>query len=170
MKGVILLVAFVMICSNLPAQDDFNVPVLTQEEKQQILYNHVIAYAASGISFAVTKEVSAEEYGRYVGKLFTPFWNPEDGFPAFAGGLMYILAGMHPNNEMTIISQDENSVTFKLKNVTIAFSEGPFLGVTAREFLDCSYGMIDELAKHMNVEFQHKITDDGWYVVSMKAM
>jgi hypothetical protein len=159
----------VLFIGPLHAQEGFTVPELSNEQKQEVLYNHVIAYCASGISFAKSKDVSAEDYGRYIGKLFIPFWNPEDGFGAFAGGIMYILAGLHPGNEMEIVEQDSGMIKFKLKNVTMAFSEGPFLGVTAQEFLDCSYGIISELAEHMKVDFQYEMTDEGWYIVTLTA-
>lgn len=169
MKKILSLVILVFLFAQISAQDGFTVPQVSQQEKEQILYNHVIAYAVTGISFAKSKGVSAEEYGRYIGKLFAPMWNPDDGFGALASGMMYILAGMHPNNEMTIIDQNKNMVKFKMKNVTMAFGQGPFLGVTEKEFLDCSYGVIDELAKRMNAEFKHKMGEDGWYEVMLKA-
>lgn len=145
----------------------FSVPELTTEQKHEVLYNHVISYAATGISFAKTKGVTAEEYGKYVGKQFTSFWNPADGFPAFANGMIFILAGIHPNNELQITAQSENMVRFKLKNVDAMFKQGPVFGSTYDEFMDCSYGIISVLAKQMNTTFSHNMTKDGWYEVTL---
>ena len=61
----------------------FEVPQVTPEQKFEVLYNHVIAYCNTGISFAKTKGTTPKEYGKYIGEQFLPFWNPEDGFPAF---------------------------------------------------------------------------------------
>jgi hypothetical protein len=165
--SMIFLAVFLVVC--LRAQEGFTVPELSSEQKLEVRYNHVISYCVTGISFAKSQNVSAEDYGRYIGKLFIPFWNKEDGFPAFTGGIMYILAGLHPANDMEIIEQESNKIKFKLKNVTMVFSEGPFLGVTAEEFLDCSYGIISELAEYMNVDFTHKMNDEGWYIVTLAA-
>lgn len=147
--------------------NQFSVPEVTPEQKQEVLYNHVMAYAATGISFAKAKGVSANEYGKYVGKQFTSFWNPAEGFPAIANGLIFILAGMHPNNEMQITEQNEKMVRFKMKNVDMMFKQGPVFGSTFDEFMDCSYGIISVLAEHMNSAFSHNMTKDGWYEVTL---
>lgn len=170
MKTLSFVIISLLIGNYLIAQDKLEVPELSPEQKQEVLYNHVMSYAVSGISFAKSKDVSPEKYGNYVGKLFTPFWNPADGFPAFANGMMYILAGIHPNNEMTIVEQGKENVKFKLKNVDLVFQGGPFLGVSYTEMLDFSFGVISVLAEHMNLKFSYKITDNVWYEVAISAM
>ncbi len=153
----------------LIAQQPFVVPEVTSEQKQEILYNHVIGYAVTGIGFAKSKGATPEEFGKYIGTQFTSFWNPADGFEAFANGMIFILAGMHPDNEMQIVAQSEKMVQFKLKNVDISFKNGPMFGVTYDEMLDCSEGIISVLANHMNVSFSHQIVDEIWYEVTLRA-
>jgi hypothetical protein len=109
------------------------------------------------------------EYGQFIGKKFIPFWNPEDGFHAFAGRIMFILAGMHPDNQMQIEKQENDMICFRLKNVDLMFRQGPAFGVTYQEFLDCSEGMIATLADYMEVDFSHKTVEDTWYEVTLKA-
>ncbi|MCJ7820478.1 MAG: hypothetical protein MUP53_04685, partial [Bacteroidales bacterium] len=96
-------------------------------------------------------------------------WNPADGFVAFANGMIFILAGMYPDNEMQIVAQNEKMVEFKLKNVDISFKNGPMFGVTYEEMLECSKGIIGTLANHMNVSFSQKVVDEIWYEVTFKA-
>lgn len=151
----------------LLAQEKFIVPQVTTDQKIEILYNHVIAYAATGISYSKSKGTSPEDYGKFIGKKFSNFWNPEDGFPMLVNRLIFILAGMHPNNEIQIVEQDENSITFKLKNVDLAFRDGPIFDVGYQDFLDCSRGIISVLAEHMNATFVQNMTDDGWYVATL---
>jgi hypothetical protein len=168
MKNLTLLVICFFTMNLLGAQQQFSVPEVTSEQKQEILYNHVMGYALTGIGFAKSKGATPEEFGKYIGTQFKPFWNPNDGFPAFANGMLFILTGMHPANEIQIVEQSKNMVRFKLKNVDFMFKNGPAYGVTYKEFLDCSEGIISTLAQYMNVAFTHKVIDD-WYEVSLKA-
>ncbi len=170
MKLITLFVVCILLSVELTAQEKFTVPELTQEQKSEVLYNHVIGYAVTGIGFAKSQGVSAEDYGKFIGEKFSAFWNPADGFPVLANQLMYILAGMHPDNQMQIVKQDEKSIVFRLKNVDLSFKNGPMFGVTYQDFLDCSYGIIAELADFMGCRFSHKMTDDGWYVVNLSEI
>lgn len=167
MKKLALLTIILSFSFLLNAQEKYSVPEVTVDQKMEILYNHVIAYNVTGISFAKSQGVSALDYGKYIGKMFIPFWDPANGPESFANGIIYILAGMHPNNEMQIISQDENMLKFKLKNVTMYFADGPFLGVSSEEFIDCSFGILSVLSNHMGLDFSHKLKD-GWYIVVLK--
>lgn len=166
MNSKILFVTFLFFSSILSAQQPFTVPEISNEQKQEILYNHVIAYAATGIGFAKTKGASPEEFGKYIGTQFKPFWNPEHGFLAFANGMLFILGGMHPDNDLQIIEQNEKMIRFRLKNVDFFFKSGNAFGISYNEFLACSKGIISTLSEHMNVNFSHK-TDGIWYEVML---
>lgn len=166
MKNSILLLLSLLFAIGLAAQQKFEVPQLSPEQKAEVLYSHVLAYNLSGISYAKSKGDSPQKYGEYVGTLFKPFWNPGEGFQPFANGMMYILAGLHPGNEMQIVYQDKKSLQFKLKNVDLSFKSGPAYGITYDEFLECAYGIISVIAEHMNVEFSQKM-QDGWYEVKL---
>ena len=167
MKLLTFITVLILNSGLLFPQEKFNIPQVTTDQKIDILYDHVIAYAATGISFAKSKGTSPEDYGKFIGEKFSAFWNPEDGFEMLVNRLMFILAGMHPNNEMQIVNQDENSITFKLKNVDFAFKEGPIFNVFYQDFLDCSKGIISVLAQHMNATFEQNMTDDGWYFATL---
>ena len=168
MKNLTLIIVGLLLVSFVNAQQ-FSVPEVTPEQNKEILYNHVIAYCATGITFAKTKGTSPKEYGEYIGNQFKSFWNPNDGFPEFTNGMMFILAGMHPNNEMQIIEQSDKMIKFKMKNVDLLFKNGPAFGVTYDEFLECSEGIFNVLASYMNVSFAYQITDKIWYEVTLKA-
>jgi len=168
-KRIILTLTFVSLAGWLMAQGNFTVPEVTDEQKQEILYNHVFAYAATGVGFAKSQGVTPSDYGKFIGDNFTSYWDPAGGLNTFASGMMFILAGMHPDNELQIIEQGDKMITFQLKNVDFAFRQGPLYGVSFEEFLDFSNGLISVLAKHMNVSFSDEMTSDGWYKVTMKA-
>ena len=152
----------------LSAQDAFSVPQLNDDQKMEVLYQHVMSYATTGIAFAKTKGTSPRAYGSFIGKQFTAFWDPNGGFPVVVNRMMYILAGMHPDNQMEILEQNGHMIRFRLKNVDLMFREGPVFGVTYDELLETSYGIINEIAQFMGADFKHEQTDDGWYVVTMK--
>lgn len=167
MKSITVILLFLFSAATLFAQQPFSVPDVTNDQEKEILYNHVIAYAATGITFAKTKGVSPEEYGKYIGEQFKPFWEPEQGFPAFANTTMFILKGMHPANDMQILEQNENMVRFKMKNVDAMFQMGPAYGITYAEFLECSNGILTTLADYMQSGFLQETTKDGWYIATI---
>jgi len=167
MKSLTISVFLVFLFCTVYSQEKFTVPQLTNDQKTEVIYNHMIAYAVTGISFAKAQGISAKDYGKFIGNKFTAFWNPEDGFPMLVNQLMFILGGLHPDNQMQIVQQDDSGITFKLKNVDLAFQNGPMFDVTYQDFLDCSYGIISVIAKHMESTFSHKMTEDGWYMVTL---
>ena len=164
--------ALITICfftiSFLSAQQQFVVPEVTPEQKQEILYNNLLGYVINGIGFAKTKGATPLEFGKYIGTQYTSYWNPEDGFPAFVNGMLHILIGIHLNNEMEITKQSDKMIRFKLKNVDLVFKNGPAYGVTYEEYLECSEGIISTLAQYMNVSFSHKMEGE-WYEVTLIA-
>ncbi|WP_167605324.1 hypothetical protein [Maribellus sediminis] len=170
MKSLTISVFLFFLFGALYSQEQFEVPQLTQEQKTEVLYSHMVAYAATGISFAKSQGLSAKDYGKFIGQKFAAFWNPEDGFAMLVNRMMFILAGLHPENEMQIVEQDDSGITFKLKNVDLAFKNGPMFDVPYQDFLDCSEGIIAVIAKHMKSSFAHEMTTDGWYVVHLKNM
>lgn len=167
MKSIALIFIGVFAVSFLHAQQPFSVPEVTNDQEKEILYNHMIAYCATGITFAKTKGVSPEEYGKYIAEQFKPFWNPDQGFPVFTNTIMFILKGMHPANEMQILDQNEKMVRFKMKNVDAMFQMGPAYGITYTEFLQCSKGVLETLAEYMNSEFSQETDKNGWYVATI---
>ena len=166
MKKWSLLALGLFVACSLLAQD-LVVPRLTQEQKEDVLYQHVMAYAITGISFAKSEGNTPEEYGRFIGKSFSSLWDPSAGYDMFAGQLMYILAGLHPDNQMEIVEQDGKMIRFRMKNVDLFFQNGPVFDVTYQEFLDCSYGIISELAGYMGVDFSHRMEGE-WYEVTFR--
>ena len=169
MRNISILFAGFLLLALVPAQAQLGVPEVTKESNQEVLYMHVIAYSSVGIDFAKTQGVSPKEYGEFIGKKFIPFWDPSGGFPLFAGQTMYILANMHPDNEMQIIEQDDGMIKFKMKNVNAMFMEGAAFGITYSEFLECSEGILSTLAEFMKVDFTHRMIDDTWYEVTLNA-
>lgn len=169
-KNLLSLLLCLFFSGWIYGQEKLTVPVLTGDQKQEILYNHVIGYAVTGIGFAKTKGATPLEFGEYIGKQFSAYWDPSGGLPVFASGIIFILSGMHPANEMQIVSQDAKKVVFQLKNVDLPFKNGPsFGGVTYDEYLQCSNGILSALSDHMGLSFAQESTPDGWYRVTLEA-
>ncbi|HYQ57961.1 MAG TPA: hypothetical protein VEP89_11520 [Draconibacterium sp.] len=90
MKILNIVFGALLSVSTLFAQESFSVPQLTPEQETEVLYNHVVAYFAAGLSMAKENGVSPEEYGKYIGDQFMVFWDPEAGFPFFVNQIMFI--------------------------------------------------------------------------------
>uniref|UniRef100_UPI003217BAA9 hypothetical protein n=1 Tax=uncultured Draconibacterium sp. TaxID=1573823 RepID=UPI003217BAA9 len=169
MKKIAVVTLCVLLSGVLSAQQSFSVPELTPDQEKEVLYNHVVAYFAAGITFAKTQDVSVEEYGKYIGNQFKAFWDPEAGFVFFANQLMFIIQGVNPYSEMKILEQSDKMLRFQMSNLDVLFKQGPMYGITYKEFLACSEGVISTLADYMKVSFKQEVTDDGLYVVTLKA-
>lgn len=169
MKSLALIVICFFLVTILNAQQAISIPDVNPEQEQEILYNHVIAYFAAGITFAKTQDISAEEYGKYIGNQFKPFWSPDAGFASFANQMLFILKGVNPYSEMKIIAQNDKMIRFKMSNINMLFKHGPAYGITYKEFLSASEGVLSTLADYMKASIEQKVTDDGWYMVTMKA-
>ncbi len=94
----------------------------------------------------------------------------ENYLHTFANGIVFILSGIHPENNMQIIEQSGQIIIFKLKNVDFPFQNGPLYGgVTYEDYLEFSEGTLSTLANHMNLSFSYEITPENWYKVTLKA-
>ncbi|WP_297099879.1 hypothetical protein [uncultured Draconibacterium sp.] len=168
MKILTIVFAALLSASTLYAQESFTVPQLTPEQEKEVLYNHVYAYFAAGLSMAKEKGVSPEAYGKYIGEQFQVFWDPEAGFPFFVNQIMFILQGVNPYSEMEIKEQNAKMIRFTMSNMNMLFKQGPAYGITYNEFLACSDGLMKAVANHMKANFSYKDTD-GLYEVTLTA-
>ncbi|MCY1718948.1 hypothetical protein OU798_01255 [Prolixibacteraceae bacterium Z1-6] len=169
MKKLTVLAFGVFLFGALCAQQSFTVPEVTPDQEKEILYNHVVAYFAAGLTFAKTQDVSVEEYGKYIGEQFKVFWDPEAGFAFFVNQIMFILKGVNPYSEMKIVEQNDKMIRFQMANLGLIFKQGPMYGITYDEFITCSGALISTIAEHMNVSFKQKVDNDGLYIVTLKA-
>ncbi len=166
MKILTIIFAGLFSAATLCAQESFSVPQLTPEQETEVLYNHVLAYFAAGLSMAKEKGVEPEEYGKYIGDQFKVFWDPEAGFPFFVNQIMFILQGVNPYSEMEIKEQTSTMIRFTMSNMNMLFKQGPAYGITYDEFLACSNGLLKAVANHMKVNFAYKDTN-GIYAVTL---
>jgi hypothetical protein len=169
MKKLAVFALCLFFVSSINAQQMFAVPEVTPDQEKEILYNHVVAYFAAGLTFAKTQDVGAEEYGKYIGEQFKVFWNPEAGFEFFVNQIMFILKGNNPYSEMKILEQNDKMIRFQLSNLDLLFKQGPMYGITYDEFLSSSEALLVTLAGYMNVSFEQKVGVDGLYIVTLKA-
>ena len=72
------------------------------------------------------------------------------------------------NGNLEILEQSDSEVRVRLKNVDLSFKAGPMFGVSYEEFLECSEGLIDELAGTMGIKFKQEVEGD-WYIASFRA-
>lgn len=169
MKKITVLALGVFLFGALYAQQSFTVPEVTADQEKEILYNHMVAYFATGITFAKTHDVSAKEYGEYIGEQFKVFWDPDAGFAFFANQIMFILKGVNPYAEMKIVEQNDKMIRFQMANLDVLFKQGPMYGISYQDFLDASEGVLAVLSDYMKVSYEQNVADDGLYVVTLRA-
>ncbi|MGQ8338581.1 hypothetical protein ACUNWD_18640 [Sunxiuqinia sp. A32] len=170
MKNFLLSILCFFCLSNINAQSLIAVPEITPEQEKEVLYNHVIAYFATGITFAKAEGTSAKEYGEYIGNQFKVFWNPTDGFAFFANQIMFILKGVNPYSDMQIVEQNDKVIRFKMKNIGMLFQNGNMYGISFNDFLEASDGILTTLANYMNTKFSYQMIDNNtWYEVTLQA-
>ncbi len=73
MKSIGLLISSFLIIIQLCAQEKFIVPEVSPEQKQEILYSHVIAYEVAGIRFAKSQGVLPRNMANTLKTCLSPF-------------------------------------------------------------------------------------------------
>lgn len=136
---------------------------LSNNEIQEVLYVHAMAYYVNGINFARSHGISPEEYGTFLGNQFLPYWDKDIEFISFTNKMIHILKGVHYHNEIQIVSNGDQKVYILIDNVDALFKNGDFYDVSYAEFLLCSYGLFNKITDHVGVDFSQKITEDNRY-------
>lgn len=152
MKKLLCLLLPLLFIGSLNAQERFTVPERTHDQKhQRTIYQSWSVYAV-GINFAKSQDVSAYDYGKYVGSLFAQSWNKESGFDGFVRGMIFNYENFRTeaDGEIVIVENDDGSVVVKFPAIMLKkyFPEGnPY--ASFQEALDCFQGMLENIGDYM---------------------
>lgn len=136
---------------------------LSNDEIQEVLYIHAMAYYVNGINFARSQGITPAAYGTFLGNQFLPYWDKDIEFISFTNKMIHILKGFHYNNEIQIVSNGDQKIFILIDNVDHLFKNGHFYDVSYSEFLQCSNGLFRKITDHVGIDFSQKITEDNRY-------
>lgn len=163
MKKLLCLLLPLLFIGSLNAQDRFIVPERTPDQKhQRTLYQSWSVYAA-GINFAKSQNVSAYDYGKYVGSLFAQSWNKESGLDGFVRGMIFNYENwrIEADGKIVIIENDDGSVVIKYPAIMLKkyFPEGnPY--ASFQEALDCFRGILENIGDYMGCTATQEIVGE----------
>jgi hypothetical protein len=148
----------------------FAVPKRTMELKHQRTFFQLTAVLTSGINYAKAKGQTPEEYGSYLGKLYTVGWNAEAGFEGYVNGMLGNFEEFRRPGDsvMEIIRQSENSIQFKWSTAAWEqfFGGTEIFDVSLDDLLTCFDHIAREIAAHMGCTHRQEY-EDGWLMVTV---
>lgn len=164
MKKLLSIAICLAFIGSAFGQEKFTVPERTPEQKyESTLFQYWGVYAA-GINFAKSHDVSPYEYGKYIGGIFAPSWNKENGFDGLVNGLIYVLVDFNTNadGQMVIIEKDDGSVSIKYPAVAWKkyFSEDNAFG-SFQDVMGCMQGIIEPIADYMGCVVIQEVTEES---------
>ncbi len=167
MKKLFLLSILLSIVCATHAQTEFSVPDLTIEQKfdaaKALMYRNI----CSAIVEAKTGGMTAEEFGRNIGRQWNPVWDNNPGFEQFVGFSIWSWAVL--SEEVKIMEQSADKVVVLVPSLSEELEEAPILESFSIEDLVAYFdGMMGEIATHL--DFNMKITwgDQGMIAVITK--
>lgn len=162
-KLLSIAICFIIICSAF-GQEKFTVPERTTEQKHQRTLSQTWVMFAAGINFAKSQGTSPYEYGKYIGNLFAPSWNKENGFDGLVRGTIFNTENFRTDADIPIVikEKDDGSVIIKISAETYGkyFPEGnPY--ASFKDAMDCMQGAYEPIADHMGCSIIQEVTEDS---------
>ena len=161
---------------------EIELPKLTLENKWEIARGNIIYFVVSGITYAKSKDGSAEEFGTHAGNVAAPFWRTGAGGLAMrteeevGEALAYFVKGLSENYQqfkdfqMEILSQAATSFKVRMKNfgedvVRELFTES---GVTVDEYFRFFEKKWEAIANSIGLEYKQDTRGDWTYFTVTK--
>ena len=142
MKKLLSIAICLVFIGNAFGQEKFTVPEQTSEQKYEEVMSEFWWILSAGINFAKTQDVSAYEYGEYIGNIFVPSWNQENGFD---GAKQTSWAGKYEQLTNEDVAIEERSVDDWLDRRSSTLGKGVGMGVTP---LFDTYGVFRTSGSH----------------------
>jgi hypothetical protein len=164
MKKLLSFAICLIIIVNAFGQAKFSIPERTHEQKHQSTMSQFWGFYAAGINFVKSQGTSPYEYGKYIGNLFAPSWNKENGFEGLVNGTIFIWENFRTDADgpIAIKEKDDGSVIIKLPVDTWKkyLPEGnPY--ASFKDAMECMQGIMEPIADHMGSSFNQEVTEDS---------
>jgi hypothetical protein len=169
-KYLLLAICFFVTAAGF-SQDKYKVIVPSAEEKHSNALFQLYAFMGAGINFAKAQGVSPYEYGKYLGKLFAPTWNPANDFNAMVQGAMYHseLTRRASDPAMQVKENSDGSVTIVSdeKLWRRYFNDNNKMA-TMDEFLEFIKGVYEPIADRMGATARVELKNGSMVVTLTK--
>ena len=171
MKKYLLVATGLLLSGVVSSQEKYKVDVPTAEQKHSVAIYQLYSFMGAGINFAKSQGVSPYEYGKYVGKLFAPSWNPANDFNVLVQGAMShseltrrasdpsVQVKENPDGSVTILSDE--------KMWRLYFSDNSNLA-SMNEFMDFLKGVYEPIADRMGGTARVELKDGSMVVTLTK--
>lgn len=172
MKKLLSISICLVLIGSAFGQEKFTIPELTFEQKHNRTMFQFWAVYAAGINFAKSQDISPYEYGKYIGSLFAPSWNKENGFDGLVNGTIYNWENFKTDadGQMVIKEKDDGSVIINFP--AAAWKKYLPEGNPYASFLetqDCMQGIFEPIADHMGCTVIIKVAEESIiYTISKK--
>lgn len=164
MKKLFLLAIVLCAVCTTHAQTEFSVPDLTIEEKfdaaKALMYRNI----CSAIVEAKNGGITAEEFGKIIGKQWIPVWDNNTEFDQFVGFSIWSWAAL--SDEVKILEQSADKVVLLVPSLSKEMEEAPILESFSIEDLVAYFdGMMGVIATHLDYNIKLSWGDKGMKTV-----
>jgi hypothetical protein len=175
MKKLVILIIFVGVTlgtSLISKQEaDTELPKYTPEQRWNRASFSVTLSFVTGIAYAKSKGQSAEEYGEYCAKLYTPSWGEPNS------GTLNVIRGMNLNymawteSEFEITESSDEFVTGRSNRPYVKYfgDDKSLYGVTVEEFEKCFSVFNNRLADYLGLKYKDEVKD-GWLYMTFSKI
>lgn len=164
MKKLLSIAICLVFIGSAFGQEKFLVPERTPEQKHNRTMSQFWSVFAAGINFAKSQDISPYDYGKYIGNLFAPGWNKENGFDGFVNGMIFNWENFKTDADgpMVIKEKDDGSVIIILP--VTAFEKYLPEGNAYASFIDamdCMQGMLEPIADYLGCAVNQEVTEES---------
>lgn len=147
------------------AEQGIVLPVLKQKGRMNRAIGNLKSFTLTGIAYAKSLGKTPEDYGKFAGELYAPFWTVRKGSVAQIVRGIYFNRQMNRNFKLEILSESETSVKARWKE-WIDLKGNTGMGVTGEEYARFLGKIYETISNHLELEWQQEFEDD-WLVFTV---
>jgi hypothetical protein len=123
------------------------------------------SFTLTGIAYAKSLGKTPEDYGKFVGELYAPFWTIRKRSPEQIVKGIYFNRQMNRNFQLEILSESETIVKARWKE-WLNLKDNTGMGITGEEYALFLGKIYETISDHLELEWQQEFVDD-WLVFTV---
>jgi hypothetical protein len=171
MKKIFFFVFSILLAGTLLAQEKYQVPFRTADQKHGRTLSQFYWADAAGIAFAKSRGVSPYDFGKFCGNLAAPTWGSGNDFEGLVRGIIYNLENFrHISDTPLIVKENEDgsvSIIASDNMIHKYFPEGKSV-VSYDEVKEAMKGNMEPIATHMGATITMETQDTLLVIKLMK--